>query len=52
MPVGPFTALPPGGGGTRMEDVPAPGSTPSALPPAVGMTDDEIAALCRDGVAA
>ncbi len=35
-----------------MGDVPALGEHTEALPPAVGMTDDETAALCRDGVAA
>ncbi|MFY4719601.1 CaiB/BaiF CoA transferase family protein [Streptomyces sp. LaBMicrA B280] len=56
-PVGPLRALLPpltlpGGGEARMGDVPALGQHTGALLRAVGMTDDEIAALCRDGVAA
>ncbi|GAA2508486.1 CaiB/BaiF CoA-transferase family protein [Streptomyces murinus] len=56
-PVGPLRALLPpltlpGGGEARMGDVPALGQHTGALLRAVGMTDDEIAALRRDGVAA
>ncbi|MEW2623070.1 CaiB/BaiF CoA-transferase family protein [Streptomyces sp. NPDC048106] len=56
-PVGPLRALLPpitlpGGDGARMGDVPALGQHTGALLRAVGMTDDEIAALRRDGVAA
>ncbi|MGW1162987.1 CaiB/BaiF CoA transferase family protein [Streptomyces sp. NPDC002513] len=42
----------PGGDEARMGDVPALGEHTEALLRAVGMTDDEIAALRRDGVAA
>ncbi|MFJ5532322.1 CaiB/BaiF CoA transferase family protein [Streptomyces sp. NPDC093261] len=42
----------PGGSEARMGDVPALGEHTEALLRAVGMTDDEIAALRRDGVAA
>ncbi|MFD7301258.1 CaiB/BaiF CoA transferase family protein [Streptomyces pharetrae] len=56
-PVGPLRALLPpitlpGGDTARMGDVPALGQHTGALLRAVGMTDDEIAALCRDGVVA
>ncbi|WP_405558929.1 CaiB/BaiF CoA transferase family protein [Streptomyces sp. NBC_01171] len=56
-PVGPLRALLPpitlpGGAETRLGDVPALGRHTDALLRAVGMTDDEIAALRRDGVAA
>ncbi|MEU9154462.1 CaiB/BaiF CoA-transferase family protein [Streptomyces sp. NPDC048417] len=56
-PVGPLRALLPpitlpGGDEARMGDVPALGQHTEALLRAVGMTDAEIAALCRDGVAA
>lgn len=56
-PVGPLKALLPpitlpGGDEARMGDVPALGQHTAALLRAVGMTDDEIAALRRDGVAA
>ncbi|MBC7270435.1 MAG: CoA transferase [Streptomyces sp.] len=56
-PVGPLRApLPPitlpGGETARMGDVPALGQHTGALLRAVGMTDDEIAALRRDGVVA
>ncbi|MER6676396.1 CaiB/BaiF CoA-transferase family protein [Streptomyces sp. NPDC000983] len=56
-PVGPLKALLPpitlpGGRAVRMGDVPALGEHTEALLRAVGMTDDEIAALRRDGVAA
>ncbi|MGX4693108.1 CaiB/BaiF CoA transferase family protein [Streptomyces sp. JNUCC 63] len=56
-PVGPLRALLPpitlpGGTGPRMGDVPALGQHTEALLRAVGMTDDEIAALRRDGVVA
>ncbi|MEU1592515.1 CaiB/BaiF CoA-transferase family protein [Streptomyces sp. NPDC005708] len=56
-PVGPLKALLPpitlpGGNEARMGNVPALGEHTEALLRAVGMTDDEIAALCRDGVAA
>jgi crotonobetainyl-CoA:carnitine CoA-transferase CaiB-like acyl-CoA transferase len=56
-PVGPLRALLPpitlpGGDPARMGDVPALGRHTEALLRAVGMTDDEIAALRRDGVAA
>lgn len=56
-PVGPLRApLPPitlpGGEESRSRDVPALGRHTDALLRAVGMTDDEIAALRRDGVAA
>ncbi|MEV6173627.1 CaiB/BaiF CoA-transferase family protein [Streptomyces sp. NPDC051954] len=56
-PVGPLRALlppitMPGGDETRMGAVPALGEHTEALLRAVGMTDDEIAALRRDGVAA
>ncbi|MFF7124881.1 CoA transferase [Streptomyces sp. NPDC008240] len=56
-PVGPLKALLPpitlpGGDEARMGDVPALGQHTGALLRAVGMTDDEIAALRRDGVAA
>ncbi|MGW3267612.1 CaiB/BaiF CoA transferase family protein [Streptomyces sp. NPDC001056] len=56
-PVGPLRALLPpltlpGGDEARMGDVPALGQHTGALLRAVGMTDDEIAALRRDGVAA
>ncbi|MEU6810758.1 CaiB/BaiF CoA-transferase family protein [Streptomyces sp. NPDC046831] len=56
-PVGPLRALLPpitlpGGSAPRMGDVPALGQHTEALLRAVGMTDDEIAALRRDGVAA
>ena len=56
-PVGPLRALLPpitlpGGSEARMGDVPALGEHTEALLRAVGMTDDEIAALRRDGVAA
>ncbi|MFH8341373.1 CaiB/BaiF CoA transferase family protein [Streptomyces sp. AM6-12] len=56
-PVGPLRALLPpltlpGGGEARMGEVPALGQHTGALLRAVGMTDEEIAALRRDGVAA
>ncbi|BDH04589.1 dehydratase [Streptomyces seoulensis] len=56
-PVGPLRALLPpitlpGGEEVRPGDVPALGRHTDALLRAVGMTDDEIAALRRDGVAA
>ncbi|MEV5731076.1 MULTISPECIES: CaiB/BaiF CoA transferase family protein [Streptomyces] len=56
-PVGPLRALLPpitlpGGDTARMGDVPALGQHTGALLRAVGMTDDEIAALRRDGVVA
>ncbi|MGI5141125.1 MULTISPECIES: CaiB/BaiF CoA transferase family protein [unclassified Streptomyces] len=56
-PVGPLKALLPpitlpGGNEARMGNVPALGEHTEALLRAVGMTDDEIAALCQDGVAA
>lgn len=56
-PVGPLRALLPpitlpGGAETPLGDVPALGRHTDALLRAVGMTDDEIAALRRDGVAA
>ncbi|MEU0336103.1 CaiB/BaiF CoA-transferase family protein [Streptomyces sp. NPDC006193] len=56
-PAGPLKALLPpltlpGGEEARMGDVPALGQHTGALLRAVGMTDDEIAALRRDGVAA
>ncbi|MFG2575509.1 CaiB/BaiF CoA transferase family protein [Streptomyces sp. NPDC048481] len=56
-PVGPLRALLPpitlpGGAEARMGDVPALGEHTEALLRAVGMTDEEIAALRRDGVAA
>ncbi|MGW0287606.1 CaiB/BaiF CoA transferase family protein [Streptomyces sp. NPDC003236] len=56
-PVGPLKALLPpitlpGGDEARMGDVPALGQHTATLLRAVGMTDDEIAALRRDGVAA
>jgi crotonobetainyl-CoA:carnitine CoA-transferase CaiB-like acyl-CoA transferase len=56
-PVGPLRALLPpitlpGGAQARMGNVPALGEHTEALLRAVGMTDDEIAALRRDGVAA
>ncbi|MFE9094777.1 CaiB/BaiF CoA transferase family protein [Streptomyces sp. NPDC007264] len=56
-PVGPLRALLPpitlpGGDEARMGDVPALGEHTGTLLRAVGMTDDEIAALRRDGVAA
>ncbi|MEU6402677.1 CaiB/BaiF CoA-transferase family protein [Streptomyces sp. NPDC046985] len=56
-PVGPLKALLPpitlpGGAGARMGDVPALGQHTGALLRAMGMTDDEIAALRRDGVVA
>lgn len=56
-PVGPLRALLPpitlpGGVEARMGDVPALGEHTETLLRAVGMTDDEIAALRRDGVAA
>ncbi|MGV9254496.1 CaiB/BaiF CoA transferase family protein [Streptomyces sp. NPDC003697] len=56
-PVGPLRALLPpitlpGGSAPRMGEVPALGQHTEALLRAVGMTDDEIAALRRDGVAA
>ncbi len=56
-PAGPLRALLPpitlpGGDEARMGDVPALGQHTGALLRAVGMTDDEIAALRRDGVAA
>ncbi|MGW1131791.1 CaiB/BaiF CoA transferase family protein [Streptomyces griseoluteus] len=56
-PVGPLRALLPpitlpGGAQTRLGDVPALGRHTDALLRAVGMTDGEIAALRRDGVAA
>jgi crotonobetainyl-CoA:carnitine CoA-transferase CaiB-like acyl-CoA transferase len=56
-PVGPLRALLPpitlpGGAEARMGAVPALGEHTGAVLRAVGMTDDEIAALCRDGVAA
>jgi crotonobetainyl-CoA:carnitine CoA-transferase CaiB-like acyl-CoA transferase len=56
-PVGPLRALLPpidlpGGDGARMGAVPALGEHTEALLRAVGMTDDEIAALRRDGVTA
>ncbi|MYS41654.1 CoA transferase, partial [Streptomyces sp. SID5998] len=56
-PVGPLRALLPpitlpGGGEARMGDVPALGQHTETLLRAVGMPDDEIAALRRDGVVA
>jgi crotonobetainyl-CoA:carnitine CoA-transferase CaiB-like acyl-CoA transferase len=56
-PVGPLRALLPpitlpGGGEARMGDVPALGQHTDAVLRAVGMTDEEIAALRRDGAAA
>jgi crotonobetainyl-CoA:carnitine CoA-transferase CaiB-like acyl-CoA transferase len=55
-PAGPLRALLPPitlpGGQARMGDVPALGEHTGAVLRAVGMTDDEIAALRRDGVAA
>ena len=56
-PVGPLRALLPpitlpGGDAARMGPVPALGEHTGALLRAVGMTDDEIAALRRDGVVA
>ncbi|MFD9391578.1 CaiB/BaiF CoA transferase family protein [Streptomyces sp. NPDC060000] len=56
-PAGPLRALLPpitlpGGTEARMGDVPALGEHTEALLRAVGMTDEEIAALRRDGVAA
>lgn len=56
-PAGPLQALLPpitlpGGDEARMGDVPALGQHTGALLRAVGMTDDEIAALRRDGVVA
>ncbi|MFI6971714.1 CaiB/BaiF CoA transferase family protein [Streptomyces phaeochromogenes] len=56
-PVGPLRALLPpitlpGGDSARMGPVPALGEHTGALLRAVGMTDDEIAALHRDGVTA
>lgn len=56
-PVGPLRALLPpitlpGGAGPRTGDVPALGQHTDAVLRAVGMTDDEIAALRRDGVVA
>jgi crotonobetainyl-CoA:carnitine CoA-transferase CaiB-like acyl-CoA transferase len=56
-PVGPLRALLPpitlpGGDEARMGEVPALGQHTGALLRAVGMTDDEIAALRRDGVVA
>ena len=56
-PVGPLRALLPpitlpGGEESRLGDVPALGRHTDALLRAVGMTDDEIAELRRDGVAA
>ncbi|MGW2931595.1 CaiB/BaiF CoA transferase family protein [Streptomyces sp. NPDC001156] len=56
-PVGPLKALLPpitlpGGNEARMGNVPALGEHTETLLRAVGMTDDEIAALRRDGVAA
>ncbi|WP_328870284.1 CoA transferase [Streptomyces sp. NBC_00287] len=56
-PVGPLRALLPpitlpGADAARMGDVPALGEHTEALLRAVGMTDGEIAALRRDGVAA
>ncbi|MFD7132466.1 CaiB/BaiF CoA transferase family protein [Streptomyces sp. NPDC059894] len=56
-PVGPLRALLPpitlpGGAEARMGAVPALGEHTGAVLRAVGMTDDEIAALRRDGVAA
>ncbi|MEU4043599.1 CaiB/BaiF CoA transferase family protein [Streptomyces antibioticus] len=56
-PVGPLRALLPpitlpGGSEARMGDVPALGEHTEALLRAAGMTDEEIAALRRDGVAA
>ena len=56
-PVGPLRALLPpitlpGGSEARMGDVPALGEHTGALLRAAGMTDEEIAALRRDGVAA
>ncbi|MFE2265929.1 CaiB/BaiF CoA transferase family protein [Streptomyces griseosporeus] len=56
-PVGPLRALLPpitlpGGEEPRMGDVPALGEHTGAVLRAVGMTDDEIAALRRDGVVA
>lgn len=56
-PAGPLRALLPpitlpGGDTARMGDVPALGRHTEAVLRAVGMTDDEIAALRRDGVAA
>lgn len=56
-PVGPLQALLPpitlpGGDEARMGDVPALGQHTGALLRAVGMTDDEIAAMRRDGAAA
>ncbi|MFE8016257.1 CaiB/BaiF CoA transferase family protein [Streptomyces antibioticus] len=56
-PAGPLRALLPpitlpGGSEARMGDVPALGEHTEALLRAAGMTDEEIAALRRDGVAA
>ncbi|MFF0201721.1 CaiB/BaiF CoA transferase family protein [Streptomyces sp. NPDC005017] len=56
-PAGPLRALLPpitlpGGGEARMGDVPALGQHTEAVLRAAGMTDGEIAALLRDGVAA
>ncbi|MFH8466854.1 CaiB/BaiF CoA transferase family protein [Streptomyces sp. NPDC017991] len=56
-PVGPLRALLPpitlpGGGAAKMGPVPALGEHTEAVLRAVGMTDDEIAALRRDGVSA
>ncbi|GGJ02335.1 hypothetical protein GCM10010121_010890 [Streptomyces brasiliensis] len=56
-PVGPLRALLPpltlsGRDEARRGDLPALGQHTAALLRAVGMTDDEIAALRRDGVAA
>ncbi|MFF2216036.1 CaiB/BaiF CoA transferase family protein [Streptomyces antibioticus] len=56
-PVGPLRALLPpitlpGGSEARMGDVPALGEHTEALLRTAGMTDEEIAALRRDGVAA
>ncbi|MGW4568612.1 hypothetical protein ACWEN3_41770, partial [Streptomyces sp. NPDC004561] len=56
-PVGPLRALLPpitlpGGDEARMGDVPALGQHTEALLRAVGMTDDLIAAMRRDGVVA
>lgn len=56
-PVGPLRALLPpitlpGGAGPRMGEVPALGQHTGMLLRAVGMTEDEIAALRRDGVVA
>ncbi|GAA0910385.1 CaiB/BaiF CoA-transferase family protein [Streptomyces thermoalcalitolerans] len=56
-PVGPLrTLLPPitlpGGAGPRMGDVPALGQHTDTLLRGLGVTDDEIAALRRDGVVA